>query len=127
MTEPRWISHALLLAIHEAQIAEHGGTLGIRDQGRLQFVLARPRQIFKNAKAPTLARLAATYAFGMTQTPPFLDGNERTGWIACAAFLEMNGRRVTATQADAFTAMTGVASQSIDKDRFTDWLERNSE
>jgi len=114
------------MAIHEAQIAEHGGSLGVRDEGLLESALARPRQIFTYEDAPTLARLAAAYGFGIAKNHPFIDGNKRTAWVVCATFLEINGREVVASQADAVTAMLGVASGEWPEAKFSKWLDSNS-
>jgi death-on-curing protein len=123
--EPRWLSFAVVMAIHEAQIAEHGGTLGIRDQGLLESALARPRQIYSYEDSPALTRLAAAYAFGISKNHPFLDGNKRTAWVVCATFLEMNAREVTAAEADVVTKMLAVAAGELEEDSFTAWLNDN--
>lgn len=127
MKEPRWVSLAVVMAIHEAQIAEHGGTLGIRDEGLLESALARPRQIFAYADSPPLAALAAAYVFGIAKNHPFLDGNKRTAWVVGAAFLEINGRDVIATEADVVERMLAAASNGISESDFAAWLDSNSE
>jgi death-on-curing protein len=114
------------MAIHEEQLAEHGGSAGVRDQGLLESAMARPRQIYAYADDPTLAQLAAAYAFGVARNHPFVDGNKRTAWVVCAVFLELNGKRVTAAQADVVEAMLAVASGAIKEEEFAFWLERNA-
>ena len=126
MNEPKWIPLAVVMAIHEAQLAQHGGGVGVRDQGLLESALARPRQIHAYTENPPLVRLAAAYAFGLAKNHAFVDGNKRTAWVVCATFLEVNGRKVTATQADVVTTMLGVADGSINEEVFAAWLERNS-
>ncbi len=126
MSEPKWVSLPVVMAIHEAQLAEHGGSAGIRDTGLLESALARSKQIHAYAENPSLEQLAAAYAFGLAKNHAFLDGNKRTAWVVCAVFLELNGRRVTASQADVVTTMLGVADGSITEDSFVTWLERNS-
>ena len=37
-----WIDHAVILAVHDAQLAEHGGGAGVRDAGLLESALAKP-------------------------------------------------------------------------------------
>lgn len=126
MNEPRWVSLEVVMAIHEAQLAEHGGSVGVREQGLLESALARPRQLFTYSDHPTLTNLAAAYAFGIAKNHAFLDGNKRTAWVVCAVFLELNGPRVIATQADVVTSMLGVADGSVSEEVFGGWLERNS-
>ncbi len=126
MSEPKWVSLPVVMAIHEAQLAEHGGSAGIRDTGLLESALAHSKQIHAYAENPSLEQLAAAYAFGLAKNHAFLDGAKRTAWVVCAVFLELNGRRVTASQADVVTTMLGVADGSITEDSFVTWLERNS-
>ena len=119
------------MAIHEAQLSEHGGATGVRDQGLLESALARPRQVYSYTEGATLTRLAAAYAVGLARNHPFVDGNKRTAWVVCATFLELNGRTVTATQASVVSAMLGVATGSavkghLSEKEFIVWLEQNS-
>lgn len=39
-----WIERALVLAIHDRQLSEHGGGTGVRDEALLNSALARPQQ-----------------------------------------------------------------------------------
>jgi death on curing protein len=125
VTEPRWLTLAVVMAIHEAQIAEHGGSLGIRDAGLLESALARPRNQHVYDKAANLTRLAAAYAFGIAKNHPFVDGNKRTAWVVCATFLEINGSEVTADQSDVVGTVLGLAAGDVDEAAFTAWLDRN--
>ncbi len=124
MREPEWIAYEVILAIHEAQIAEHGGMPGIRDQGLLDSALASPRNLFAYSEASTLNQLAASYAVKIAKNHAFLDGNKRTGWIACAVFLELNGVRVTTNQAEVVRIMENVASGQVTEDDFATWLDQ---
>lgn len=126
MNEPKWIPLAVVMAIHEAQLAQHGGGVGVRDQCLLESALARPQQIHAYTDEPPIHRFAAAYAFGLAKNHAFVDGNKRTAWVVCATFLEVNGRHVTATQADVVTTMLGVADSSISEETFAVWLEQNS-
>lgn len=126
MKEPTWLSPAVVLAIHEAQLAEHAGGAGIRDLGLLESALARPRQVFAYTDAPSIVTLAAAYAVGIARNHPFVDGNKRTAWVLCAVFLELNGRDVIAQQTDVVEVMLAVASRGITEEQFADWLKKNS-
>lgn len=126
MNEPKWVSLSVVMAIHEAQLAEHGGSTGVRDSGLLESALARPRQIYACVEGPSLERLAAAHAMGLAKNHAFLDGNKRTAWVVCAVFMELNGRQITATQADVVTTMLGVADGSVTEESFVIWLRRNS-
>ncbi len=87
-----WLEKTLVLDIHERQIAEHGGTGGVRDEGLLESALARPQQHYANGDpTPDLADLAAALAYGLARNHPFVDGNKRTAHVAYRTFLALNG------------------------------------
>jgi death-on-curing protein len=121
--EPEWVTYDVVLAIHEAQLAEHGGSAGIRDQGLLDSALARPKNLYVYSEHVTLAQLAASYAIGLAKNHGFIDGNKRTAWVVCAVFLELNGIPVTADQASVVAMMLGVASGTVTEEQFAQWLE----
>ena len=75
-----WLGKAVVLAIHDEQLREHGGAAGLRDESALDSALARPR----NAAAygePDIFALAAAYAFGIARNHPFVDGNKRSSAV----------------------------------------------
>ena len=81
MSLPVWISEQLARAIHDDQIAQHGGSLGVRDENLFLASLDRPKNLFAYGTSPTLCDLAAAYGYGITKNHPFIDGNKRTGFI----------------------------------------------
>lgn len=127
MKEPEWVTYDVVLAIHEAQLTEHGGSAGIRDQGLLDSALARPKNLHVYSEEVTLARLAAAYAVGIAKNHGFIDGNKRTAWVVCAVFLELNGVPVTASQANVVAIVLGVASGMITEDQLAHWLETQTD
>ena len=104
-----WLSRQIVLAIHDEQLAEHGGAIGIRDEGLLESALARPLNRAGYAD-PDLAELAALYAIGIVRSHPFIDGNKRTGYVMLESFLELNGAQFLASDADTVIAMSGFLS-----------------
>lgn len=112
---------------HDLELAAHGGSTGIRDQGLLESALARPKNIWAYAESrPSLPRLAAAYAFGISANHPFVDGNKRTALVGSFAFLDVNGLEVTASQEDAFLTILGLAAGEINEDQLAAWFERNT-
>lgn len=112
---------------HDLQLAAHGGSSGIRDQGLLESALARPKNIWAYAESPpSLPRLAAAYAFGISSNHPFVDGNKRTALVVSFAFLDVNGLEVIASQEDAFLTVLGLAAGEISEDQLSAWFERNT-
>jgi death-on-curing protein len=123
MREPRWIQYRVVLAIHSRQLAEHGGLAGVRDPGLLSSALARPRHAFAYANPkPDMATLAAAYAYGIAQNHPFIDGNKRTAYIVCRAFLKLNGQDIAATDVDKYQTFLGVADGSVSEPPLAQWL-----
>ena len=117
----RWLPREVLIAVHEEQLAEHGGAAGLRDEGLFDSALARPRQL-ANYGEPDVADLAAAYAFGLVRNHPFIDGNKRTGFVAAELFLRLNGFTLSAPDADCVLTMLAVAAGDISEEAFTAWL-----
>ena len=123
MTIPdwRWIKESSVLAIHEEQIAEHGGLAGVRDLPLLQSALARPQNLAAYG-SPDVADLAASYAVGVARNHAFLDGNKRTAWVVAETFLLKNGYELIARDDDGVTAMLAVADGTMPEQEFAIWL-----
>lgn len=118
-----WISRTLALAIHDRQLAEHGGGSGVRDDGLLDSALARPQQLFAYGEPPPdLADLAASLAYGLARNHPFVDGNKRTAHVCYRVFLQLNHGRLQASAEEKYAAMIGLAEGSITESEFAGWL-----
>lgn len=120
-----WLEAKALVAVHEEQLAEHGGPAGTRDAGLLESALARPRQC-ASCGDPDAAELAACYAFGIARNHPFIDGNERTAFVASELFLMLNGYALQASDAECVLAMLELASGQWDEPAFAAWLRERS-
>jgi death on curing protein len=116
-----WIDESVILAVHEEQLAEHGGAAGVRDAGLMQSALARPRNL-AHYGTPDAAELAAAYGFGLARNHPFVDGNKRSAFVAVELFLHLNGWRLDANDADCVLVMLQLAAGEIDEPTFTAWL-----
>ena len=125
MTQPIWIDLEVVLAIHDEQLAEHGGQAGVRDRGLLESALARPQNQFAYGEH-ALPRLAASYAFGISRNHPFLDGNKRTSLVVAELFLDLNGFELTATDAECVTTFLQLAAGDLTEDQLADWIAANS-
>ena len=127
MTEPLWLAEREALALHDRLLALHGGAAGVRDSALLQSALARPQQIHAYADAPDRLDLAAAYTAGIVHNHPFIDGNKRTGFVVGILFLELNGYRFTASEADAAQAVLELAAGTLDEAGYTNFLRANSQ
>ena len=120
-----WIGEALARALHSEQLAAHGGGNGVRDAGLLDSALQRPRNLAAYGH-PDAAALAASLAFGVARNHPFVDGNKRTAFVAAATFLEANGWRFEASEAEVVITILALAAGDISEDALADWFRANS-
>lgn len=121
MTEWRWLDPEAVIALHERQLAEHGGAAGTRDTGLFESALGRPRNLAAYGD-PDAAALAASYAFGLVRNHAFIDGNKRTGWIAARLFLRINGVALAFDKADALRTVLALAAGELTEDVLADWF-----
>ena len=119
-----WVDEAVVLAIHEEQIAEHGGSLGLRDSNLLQSALARPRNLMAYGQ-PDLADLAASYAFGLAKNHAFVDGNKRVSLVVTETFILLNNGTLIADDAACLDIWLRLAAGQIDEAQLAIWLREN--
>lgn len=122
-TEPEWLSLDLALAIHDRQLAEHGGPTGVRDQGMLESALARPINQWTYGE-DDLCALAAAYAYGIARNHPFADGNKRTAWVFARLFLRLNGQALSFAPRDAIDIVLALAAGELSEDELADWFRQ---
>ena len=120
--EPRWLSIKAILAIHQDQITQHGGSYVLRDQGLLESALARPQNTFHYNPKARLVELAAAYGFGIAQNHPFVDGNKRVAFQAMYVFLGLNGLDIDTAETQVVETMLSLASGQLTQDQLTEWL-----
>ena len=121
MTEWRWVSETLIYAVHDRQLAEHGGLSGIRDKGAIESALARPKNLAAYGD-PDAAALAAAYCYGIARNHGFVDGNKRTAWIAARLFLRDNDRQLSFDKLEAVKLVEDVAAGRLTEDDLAAWF-----
>ena len=124
MKEPTWIEKEDCLGFHGGLVARFGGLDGLRDEGLLESALNRPLQLLHYG-TPSHFDLAAAYAHGIVKNHPFLDGNKRSGLMAAALFLELNGWVFHAPEEEAVLQTLALAAGELDADGYAAWLERS--
>lgn len=120
-----WIDRGVILAVHDEQLAEHGGAAGIRDLTLLDSALARPQHLAAYG-GPDIAALAAAYGFGLAKNHPFVDGNKRTAFVAAELCLALNGSDLLASDVDCVLTMLAFAAGELDEAAFAEWIRRHS-
>jgi len=120
-----WIRKDTVLAIHDEQLAEHGGESGVRSESLLDSALDRPKNK-ANYMRPSTATLAAAYAFGLVKNHPFLDGNKRTAAVVSELYLNLHNAQLTATDAQVVEAIEGVAAGRISEEELISFFEAHT-
>lgn len=69
-----------------------------------------------------MAELAAPYLFGIVISRPFVDGNKTTGFLAAYAFLNVSSFDLTASEAEAYEIVMGVAAGEVSEDSLAQWF-----
>lgn len=125
MTPWRWVGADLVFAVHEIQLARHGGLDGLRDRNAVESALARPEQLHVYGNPPPdAAALAAAYAYGLARNHGFSDGNKRTAWVVARVFLADNDVRLRFSEIDAIHLMQAVAGGALDEQQLADWFRQ---
>lgn len=127
MTEPRWLTPAMVQALHRESIARFGGSEGMRDAGLLESALARPQHRAAYEDVVSLFGLAAEYCLGIVKNHPFLDGNKRSGILAAATFLSLNGYDFRPPETSIVQMIVALAAGEVDGDALTAWFREYSQ
>ncbi|MCZ6881628.1 MAG: type II toxin-antitoxin system death-on-curing family toxin [Gammaproteobacteria bacterium] len=126
MIEPNWVLNEIVIAVHQMLIAEHGGSLGIRDEGLLESALTRPRQVFFYEAEASIFDLAASHGFSLAKNHPFIDGNKRAALSIAAIFLEINGYTFDAPEPEAVVVFEKLAAGDPSEKELAKWFSGNS-
>jgi death on curing protein len=122
--EPRWMTRELLDAMHDAQLREHGGSSGVRDEGLLESALNRPKNKFAYGETD-LAVLAAAYALGIARNHGYVDGNKRAAFTAAALFLAINDLELDAPEPEVVDVVNRLAAGKLTEASFADWIREH--
>jgi len=127
VNQPRWISKKAVLAMHSQQLAEHGGSDGIRDETLLDSALAKPLNVFAYADDADIFRLAASYAFGIARNHAFVDGNKRTALVVSMTFLDLNGWDIVASKKeDVYLTFLHLAEGTLSEEELAAWFREHA-
>ncbi len=111
------------MAVHDRQLAEHGGPEGLRDPDGLESALMRPQNLAAYEQ-PDAAALAASSAFGIARNHGFVDGNKRTAWVIARLFLADNGFRLKFDPFDAIRTVEDLAAGKLSEEQLADWFRQ---
>ncbi len=119
-----------VLVIQEKLIERYGGIHGLRDAGALESAIKAAENRF-NYESEDLAKLAATYAYHLSQAHAFIDGNKRIAAAATGVFLEINAARLDAAEDEIIELFLDIAASRLTRDnvegKFAEWLIMETE
>lgn len=121
-----WLDPNVMRAVHQEQLAEHGGGSGLRDQALFESAMQRPRHLAEYGN-PDAAALAAAYGYGLARNHPFVDGNKRAAFVAVELFLALNGWDLVADDAQCVIAMLALASGQLNEEQFARWVREHTQ
>ena len=120
---PKFLTLNQVIALHQLQIDQFGGSPGVKDEGILLSALGQPESGFGDEYFhKDLYEMAAAYLFHLVKNHAFNDGNKRIAALAAAVFLQVNGLMVTADE-DEFEKLVLDAAQSLaSKEQIAEFL-----
>ncbi|HSW17576.1 MAG TPA: type II toxin-antitoxin system death-on-curing family toxin [Ramlibacter sp.] len=121
MSDWIWLRQDVVLAVHDEQLAEHGGGVGVRDASLFESALARPVNLAAYG-SPDAADLAAAYAYGISRNHPFIDGNKRCAFVALELFLNLNGFELGHDDVACVMTMLAVATGDMTEPELAEWV-----
>ena len=125
MKEFVWVLDEVILALHDEQLATHGGLAGVRDRGAVESALARPRNLVAYEACDDIARLAAAYAYGIARNHGFADGNKRTALVTADLFLMLNGYELVSSPVENVLTILSLAEGSLSEAELASWIRKN--
>lgn len=121
--EPKFLTIAEILYLHDESLARFGGSAGIREPGLVESASGAAQNTFWYGHGG-LFEIAAAYAFHIAQSQAFLDGNKRTAAAAAIMFLRKNGVPFPKDDSSVHRAMIEIAAKRMDKGGLTETLRR---
>ena len=104
-----------ILLIHGEIIRETGGSDGLRDAGGLESALKAAENRF-DYETEDLAKLAATYAYHLSQAHAFIDGNKRLAAVVAELFLNLNNAQLNAANDEIVEVFLAVAAGQMSRE-----------
>jgi death-on-curing protein len=126
LDEPKFVTLAEVLYLHDESLRRYGGSPGIREPGLVESALGSAQNTFWYGHGG-LFEIAAAYAFHIAESQAFVDGNKRTAAAAAVTFLRRNGRPFPKDDGSVYQAMIAIAKKRLDKGGLAVVLKQLSE
>ena len=119
----QWIQRETVFAVHDKQLAVHGGLAGMRDLNAVESALNRAQNLDAYGNPPPdVADLAAAYIYGIATSHGFSDGDKRTAWVIGRLFLALNSQTLAFNPVDAINFMLAVAAGDMTEQQVAEWI-----
>jgi death-on-curing protein len=112
--DPKFLTHAEVLYLHDESLARYGGSPGIREPELIESALGSAQNAFWYGSGDHF-EIAAAYAFHIAQAQAFVDGNKRTAVASAISFLRKNEVRFSKDDGSVYQAMIAIAEKRLDK------------
>lgn len=124
----KFVDKTSALIIQQKSIDRFGGMHGLRDEGALESAINAAENRFYY-ETEDISKLAATYAFHLSQAHAFLDGNKRIAAAVAGIFLEINGFMLNASEDEVIKLFLDIAASKLTREdveiKFAEWLEKS--
>lgn len=121
----QWVQRDTIFAVHDKQLAVHGGLDGIRDLNAVESALDRAKNLAAYGNPPPdVADLAAAYIYGVVAGHGFNDGNKRTAWVIGRLFIAINDKVLVFNQIEAINFMMTVAAGDLTEEQTAQWIRK---
>lgn len=115
-----------LLQIHALVVDTTGGSMGLRDIGRLESAIATQTQnVFGEELYPSVIEKAAAIIRSIVADHPFVDGNKRTAMLAGLTLLKTNGVSFVARVGEVESFAVKIATAKLDVPAIALWLHEH--
>ena len=119
----QWVQRDTVFAVHDKQLAVHGGLDGIRDLNAVESAIDRAKNLAAYGNPPPdAADLAAAYIYGIVTGHGFNDGNKRTAWVVGRLFIAINDRALVFDRIEAIKFMMTVAAGEMTEGQTAQWV-----
>src|SRR5882724_9769356 len=121
--EPKFLSIAEILYLHDESLARFGGSAGVGGQGLVESASGSAQNAFWYGRGDLFA-VAAAYAFHISESQAFIDGNKRNAASSAIMFLRKNNVAFPEDDGSVYRAMIEIANKKLDKAGLAETLRR---
>lgn len=124
---PKFLTTHQVLALHQLQIDQFGGSPGLKNESLLLSAVGQPESGIGDVYFhKDLYEMAAAYLFHLVKNHAFNDGNKRIAALTASVFLQVNGFTITADEEDFEKLVLNAAQSVLSKDQIAEFFRKNT-